>query len=342
VLTVAGALLLLAEPATVGGRPYIDVRRYSGDEVDPDKLWEVRGPVDRQVEQATATIVEELGAISAIVGAQRVEMPRLPPGAIREAIANAVAHRSYEHAGTAIRVEIRATSLTISSPGALREPVTVDNIRFTQAARNDKLLGALRRMGLAEDLGKGIDRIEDDMAAELLQPPAYEDDGSFFTVRLPLGGAVTPRERAWVRGLIQTRRLDARAAVVVVAVARQASISNSDVRVLLDVDSVRARTILQSLVAEGVLVREGERGGAQYVVAPGLGVPARIRHTDAELDAMAITLSQQGPVTNALLRDRSGLDRIEARAVLRRLVDRGELIQVGEKRGTRYVLPSRP
>lgn len=339
VLTVAGSLLLLPDPAIAGGRPYVDIRRYSGEDPDPDKLWEVRGPIDHQVEQATADLLGELGSISAIVGVQRVEMPKLPSRVIREAVANAVAHRSYEHAGTAIRVEIRPTSLTITSPGGLPEPVTVENLRFQQAARNDRLLDTLRRMGLAEDLGKGIDRIEDDMAAELLQPPEFEDDGSFFSVRLRLGGAVTPRERAWVRGLIHDGRLHARAAVVVVAVAREGSISNSDVRALLDVDSVEARTILQTLVSEGVLVRQGERGGAQYLIAPDLGVPARIRHTDAELEAIAIALAGRGPVTNALLRDRTGLDSHEARAVLRRLVEDGQLVQLGERRGTRYVLP---
>ena len=338
-LTVAGSLLLLPDPANAGARPYIDIRRYSGDDPDPDKLWEVRGPIDHQVEQATADLLGELGSISAIVGMQRVEMPKLPPRVIRESIANAVAHRSYGHAGSAIRVEVRSTSLTITSPGGLPEPVTVENIRFQQAARNDRLLGALRRMGLAEDLGKGIDRIEDDIAAELLRPPEFEDDGTFFTVRLRLGGAVTPRERAWVRGLIHDGRLDARAAVLVVAVAREGSIGNSEVRTLLDVDSVEARTILQTLVGEGVLIRQGERGGAQYLVAPDLGVPARIRHTDAELDAIAMSLAGRGPVTNALLRERTGLGSHEARAVLRRLVDRGQLVQLGERRGTRYVLP---
>jgi ATP-dependent DNA helicase RecG len=338
VLTVAGSLLLLPDPAVAGGRPYLDIRRYSGDDPDPDKLWEVRGPIDQQVELATQDLLDELGSISAIVGVQRINMAKLPPGAIREAVANAVAHRTYEHAGTAIRVEIRPTSLTITSPGGLAEPVTVENIRFQQAARNDRILGALRRMGLAEDLGKGIDRIEDDMAADLLQPPEFEDDGSFFIVRLRLGGAVTPRERAWVRGLIQNSRLDPRAAVVIVAAAREGAVSNSDVRGLLDVDSVEARTILQTLVGEQVLIRRGERGGAQYLIAPGLGVPARIRHTDAELDAIALSLAGRGPVTNALYRERTGLNSHEARAVLRRLVDRGELMQLGERRGTRYVL----
>jgi len=150
---------------------------------------------------------------------------------------------------------------------------------------------------------------------------------------------VTPRERAWVRALIRDRRLDSRAAVVIVAVARDGSISNSEVRALLDVDSVQARGLLQLLVSEGVLERRGERGGAQYVIAGDLGVPARIRHTDAELDEIALALAARGPVANALLRDRTGLSSAEARSVLQRLAGRGDLVRLGERGGSRYVLP---
>jgi ATP-dependent DNA helicase RecG len=218
-LTVAGALFLLADPAAVGGRPYVDVRRYPPDSPDPDKTWQVRGPADRQVEDATRAILDELGSVSAIVGARRVDMPKVPPRVIREVIANAVAHRSYEHAGSAIRVDLRPTHLTVTSPGGLPEPVTIDNLRYQQAARNDRVLGTLRRLHLAEDLGQGIDRMQDDMAAELLDPPEFVDDGSFFSVTLRLGGAVTPRERAWVRGLVQKGQLDGRAGILVVEVS---------------------------------------------------------------------------------------------------------------------------
>lgn len=338
-LTVVGGLLLLADPQVIGGRPYIDMRRYAADEPDPDKTWQIRGPADSQVEQATKTILEELGAVSAIVGVQRVEMPKLPPRVLREAIANAVAHRSYEHAGSAIRVDLYPTHVAITSPGGLPEPVTLDNLRFQQSARNDRLLAALRRLGLAEDLGKGIDRMQDDMADELLRPPEFAEDGSFFSVTLRLGGAVTARERAWVRGLVQQGRLDGRAAAVVVAVARHGSITNGAVRTLLNVDSVQARSLLQSLVSVGVLIRRGERGGAEYNIAPDLGVPARIRHTDEELDEVALGLARIGHVTNALLRERTGLDRQDALRVLQRLVERGQLHQVGSRRGARYQLP---
>lgn len=339
VLTVAGSLLLLADPASVGGRPYIDLRRYAPDNPDPDKKWEIRGPVDLQVEKATEEIMSELGSVSAIVGVHRVEMPKIPHRVIREAVANAVAHRSYEHAGSAVRIDLHSTHVSITSPGALPEPVTLENIRFQQAARNDRLLGALRRLGIAEDLGKGIDRMEDDMAAELLRPPEFSEDGSFFSVTLLLGGAVTPRERAWVRAMIHEGRLDARAAIIVVSAAREGSVTNGEVRTLLSVDSVQARSLLQALVSEGVLIQQGERGGAAYLIAPDLGVPARIRYTDAELDEIALELASHAPLTNRGLRDRTGLDRQEALRVLRRLIERGALLQRGERRGTRYELP---
>ena len=208
VLTVAGSLLLLTDPGKVGGRPYVEIRRYAADQADPDRVWRIEGPISRQVEQATAAMVEELGSVSVIVGARRVEMPKIPPRVVREAIANAVAHRSYENAGSSVRVDLTPTHVSVTSPGVLPEPVTIENIRFQQAARNDRVLGALRRFGLAEDLGKGVDRMQDDMAADLLDAPEFSQDGSFFTVTLRLGGVVTPRERAWVRELVRSGQVD--------------------------------------------------------------------------------------------------------------------------------------
>jgi ATP-dependent DNA helicase RecG len=56
---------------------------------------------------------------------------------LREAIANALAHRSYEAAGTAAdRGDLRPSAVVVRSPGGLREPVTVKNIRETTAAHN--------------------------------------------------------------------------------------------------------------------------------------------------------------------------------------------------------------
>ncbi len=254
-------------------------------------------------------------------------------------IANAVAHRSYEATGTAIRIDLRPTSVTITSPGGLPEPFTIEHIREQQAARNDLVLTTLRRLHLAEDQGRGIDRIQDDMAGNLLDAPEFDTDGSSFTVTLKTGGVVTARERAWVRGLVDDDRLDPRSALVLVEVARTGRITNKRVRERLAVDSVDARSILQGLVGEGLLRQVGERGGAEYQIAPPLAVPERIRYTDNELDRMVLELAVDGPVTNAMVRERTLLDAAQARKTLRRLVADEKLVQRGSRRGTRYELP---
>jgi ATP-dependent DNA helicase RecG len=46
------------------------------------------------------------------------------------------------------------------------------------------------------------------------------------------------------------------------------------------------------------------------------------------------------PLTNASVRERTGLDRAQALRVLDRLVGAGRLERTGERRGTRYVLPA--
>jgi ATP-dependent DNA helicase RecG len=337
-LTVVGALLLLPDPSLMGCRAYIDLRRYREGEQEPDRTWTVSGSVAEQIEKTTADILAEVGSSTAVLGVQRVDVPKLPPRAVREAVANAVAHRSYQNAGSAIRVEIHPDRVRITSPGGLPEPVTVEHIRMQQAARNDILLDALHRMGLAEDLGRGIDRMEDDMVAGLLQLPEFEDDQSFFTVTLRLVGTFTPLERAWVRQLIDRDQLDARSAPVVVEAARRGAITNSDVRTLLSIDSVDARNLLQRLVAEGVFEQRGERAGRTYVVAASAGAPVFVRHSLEELGQMVLTMAEDGPVTNALVRDQTGLDRLAALNLLQRLVADGRLVQEGTRRGARYSL----
>ena len=62
-----------------------------------------------------------------VVGLYRHELPRIPKTVLREAIANAVAHRTYENARQAIRIEIHRDRITVRSPGGLPEPVTIEN-----------------------------------------------------------------------------------------------------------------------------------------------------------------------------------------------------------------------
>lgn len=341
-LTVAGALYLLDEPRIAIGKAFIEIFRYPSGSAEYDRRVAVVGPAHEQVRDATRVVMDELGAEIVVLGVNRHEMPRLPEPVVREAIANAVAHRSYEIQGSAIRIEIRPDAVTIESPGGLPEPVTVENIRDQNAARNVQVIDTLRRFGLAEDAGRGIDVILDTMQEQLLDPPEFTDTGSAVRVRLPLGGTVTPRERAWVaeaetRGAI---RPDDR--MLLVHAARGELLSNQYVRELTGVDSVDARTALRRLRDAGFLEQSGSRRGVRYRLARGLSPPAGLRLSPDDLGNLVVGMAADGPVTNTLVRERTGLARARALALLSALVNEGRLNLVGERRGAHYVLPAEP
>lgn len=338
-LTVAGALTLIARPQRRLGKAFLEVLRFPDQGVDYDRRVEFIGPVQRQLQHATEFLMAELGTDLVISGVRRVELPKLPEVVVREVIANALAHRSYEENGRCVRVEIRPDRVVVESPGGLPEPVTEENIRETQSARNIRVIRVLRRLGLAEDSGRGIDVIQDSMAEALLDPPRFRDLKHSVRVELPIRGAISPQERAWVHeverrgGILPTDRL------LLVHAARGENLTNERVRQILSVDSRDARRSLRRLTDAGLLQQYGERGGARYGLAPQLTAPAAFRLTPDALEALVVALAREAPVTNGSVRAATGLDRAETLRLLDKLVSDGRLQRSGQRRGTRYSAP---
>ena len=306
-LTIAGTLYLLDDPAYLLGKAYVEILRYPDDSADYDRRLEIRGPLSEQVRQSTDAVLDELGTELVILGVQRHELPRLPAVVLREALANAVAHRSYEDNRTAVRVEMRPTSVTISSPGPLPVPVTVENIRDAQAPRNLNTIRVLRRFGLAEDAGRGIDVMQDSMRAELLEPPVFTDTGHSVLVELPVRSAVTARERAWVREMERRGHIVSSDRILLIHAARGEVLTNRRARDLASLDRVEATRALQRLTRMGFLRQSGRRGGSLYTLDGTLGPPAGLRLTDAELRSAILRMAGERPLTNANVRAQLGI-----------------------------------
>ncbi len=340
-LTVAGALMLLKRPGDFLGKAYVEILRLPGEGVDYDRRVEFAGPAQEQVAHATEFLVEELGTDLIVSGAQRYELPKIPAVVLREALANAVAHRSYEELGRAVRVELRPDRISIVSPGGLPEPVTEENIRETQSARNIRVLGALRRFRLAEDAGRGVDVMQDSMAEALLDPPVFQDLGHSVSVTLPIRGPISPQERAWIMEVERRGEIAGLDRIPLIHAARGEALTNARVRELLGVDSRDARQSLRRLRDAGFLEQVGERGGATYVLARAVRAPAAFRLSTSDLRSFVLELAGEGPLTNAGVRAGTGLDRVEAFRLLDQLVQDGKLVRRGTKRGAHYVLPPR-
>jgi len=283
-------------------------------------------------------VTEEIGTDVVVLGLRRYELDRLPLRVLREAIANAVAHRVYEDNRRSVRVEIRPMRVRITSPGPLPEPVTVDNMREQNAARNLAVISTLRRFRLAEDAGRGVDLMQDAMAEHLLDAPRFSADEATVTVDLPLTSTVSPAERAWVAEVESRGELRPNDRVLVVHAARGRTLTNTSARELLGVDSTHARAALRRLCDAGLLQREGVRAGARYVLAADIAPPPGLRLSRTDLHELVLGLAQSSPVTNQLVRERLSVDRVEALCVLSELVEAGKLVRLGERRGVRYEL----
>lgn len=103
-----------------------------------------------------------------IQDALRVEAKLVPDGVIRELLANALIHQDFEIGGTSMTVEIYNNRIEISNPGTPLVPVErfIDGCR----SRNERFANLMRKLGVCEEKGSGIDRVI--FMAELHQLPA--------------------------------------------------------------------------------------------------------------------------------------------------------------------------
>ena len=93
------------------------------------------------------------------MGLFRISVPDFNKRAFREALVNAFSHRDYSKMGR-VRIAINDDGLTIANPGGFIEGVSIKNLLTAEPhGRNPHLADALKRIGLAEKTGRGIDRI---------------------------------------------------------------------------------------------------------------------------------------------------------------------------------------
>ena len=358
-LSVAGALYLIADPGLVLGKAYVEVFRYRDDGLDYDRRAEFRGPLHEQVRRSTEFVLDELGFDMAMLGVDRHELHRLPHTVLREAIANAVAHRSYAATGEAVRIEIRPDRVVVRSPGALPGGVTLADIAERSVPRNILVIRTLRFFGVAEDAGRGVDLMQRHMALNFMMPPHFEADDASVTVTLPLGSEATPAERARLAQMlavgdeVSTRPhsvgerestdpgTSPQDAKLLLHAARGRTLTNARARQLLGVDVRESRAALQRLRNRGLLEQHGTDSGTLYSLHARFAGPDGFRTRPRDFVAEVLALSREGPITNTSVRARTGLDRAMAVRILNRLVADGKLERRGSKRGTHYVLRRR-
>jgi predicted HTH transcriptional regulator len=113
-------------------------------------------------------IGEQLPQNEVIENAIRKEVKLVPEDVIRELVANALIHQDFEISGTSVMVEIYSDRVEISNPGTPAVPADrfIDGCR----SRNEHLAMVMRKLGICEEKGSGIDRVV--RTVEVYQLPA--------------------------------------------------------------------------------------------------------------------------------------------------------------------------
>jgi predicted HTH transcriptional regulator len=108
--------------------------------------------------------------------ALRASVPMYPELAIRELVANALIHQDFFITGAGPMIEIFADRMEICNPG---EPL-VDTQRFLDTpprSRNEALASFMRRVGVCEERGSGVDKVVSQTELYQLPAPDFEVPG---------------------------------------------------------------------------------------------------------------------------------------------------------------------
>ena len=158
--SVAGVLMCHQKPDDVLYNSFIQAVYYNGVEKDADYQIDAKdfnGPLDRQIVDAFK-FVQIYNRVSARKEIGRIEKPQYSMRAVFEAIVNAVVHRDYSKTGSKIRLFMFADRLELYSPGALANTLTVEDLPYNQATRNELLARLLSETTLDDDMEAKVTR----------------------------------------------------------------------------------------------------------------------------------------------------------------------------------------
>jgi predicted HTH transcriptional regulator len=102
--------------------------------------------------------------------ALRREVRMFPPIMIRETVANALIHQDFLSTGASVMIEVFDDRIEVSNPG--QPSVEVERFIDEYRSRNERLADLMRRFGVCEEIGSGIDKVVN--GAEVYQLPAPE------------------------------------------------------------------------------------------------------------------------------------------------------------------------
>lgn len=167
-------------------------------------------PIYRQIDEAYGFVRRNLRLSGKVRGLYREDRCEIPLVAVREAIVNAVQHRSYVDSSRPVYVALYDDRLEVTSPGGLPSSLSVDLMRQGRSAhRNPSISMAFRAASISEGWGNSVRSIFGSCREYGLDDPVIEDGGIDVRVTIYRPGHIGKDAGSEIRDGMRSRILDA-------------------------------------------------------------------------------------------------------------------------------------
>ena len=281
-------------------------------------------------------------------GLFRQSVPEFDKRAFREALVNAFGHRDYAALGR-VRALIDDEGLTIANPGGFIEGVTIQNLLTVEPhGRNECLMNALKRIGLAEKTGRGVDRI---FEGSLYYGRPLPDYSGSTSASVSVFIARSAPDESFMRLINEEqqktgKRLSLRSLLVLDALKRQRRLTVADLSAQLHITAASSRATVEALLEAGLVEARGSSTTRSYMLSGKLysssgGEAGYVRHSDIDKVrypelVMKLAERQGGSVATRDVENLLHLQRKQAYRLLVKLVEGGELVAVGRGSSAHY------
>jgi ATP-dependent DNA helicase RecG len=282
------------------------------------------------------------------VGLFRVPVPLVDMAAFREAVANALIHRDYHRLG-AVHVRLEDEALVISNPGGLVDGVTLANLLVTEPRpRNRALADAMKRIGVVERSGRGVDTIYRGMLKFGRPAPDYgRTDAQNVVLQLP----TVPADVAFRRMVVDIERQRNAELPIdsLIALGTLREFKRLTAEALADHiqrDAASAKRTLEALTEAGLVEAHGNTRGRSYtlsasvysVVSDKAAYTRQVGFGPIQHEQMVLSyIRQHGQIKRAEVMDLCHLTEGQAKELLRRLAGSHKIELRGAGRASLYV-----
>ncbi len=284
------------------------------------------------------------------VGLFRVPVPLVDMAAFREAVANALIHRDYHRMG-AVHVRLEDDALVISNPGGLVDGVTLANLLVTEPRpRNRALADAMKRIGVVERSGRGVDTIYRGMLKFGRPAPDYgRTDLHNVVLSLP----TVPADVAFRRMVVDAERnrnaeLPIDSLIALASLREFKRLSADALAKHIQRDAASAKRTLEALTEAGLVEAHGNTRGRSYtlsaavysVVSDKAAYTRQVGFGPIQHEQMLLSyIRQHGQIKRAEVMELCRLTEGQVKRLLQRMLAAGQIVMRGQGKNTAYVEP---